>query len=73
MVNRGTSIAESCSMANQRNLPISELGPDEPRGDARGGISPQDPDSMPRAEDDEQTFERSPEFHDRPLPPSDRK
>ena len=59
-------------MANERTLPISELGPDEPRGDARGGITPQDPGSMPRAEDDEQTFERSPEFHDTPAPRPDR-
>lgn len=29
-------------------------------------ISPQDPSSMPRAEDDEIVFEKSPEFHDRP-------
>ena len=30
------------------------------------GISPQTPDSMPRAEDDEWTRAHSPEFHDRP-------
>lgn len=29
-------------------------------------ISPENPDSMPRAEDDEKVFEKSPEFHDRP-------
>jgi hypothetical protein len=72
MVNRGTSIADSRLMADQRTLPISELGPDEPRGEARtGGISPQDPGSMPRAEDDDETFERSPEFHDTPAPRPD--
>ncbi|HEY3093753.1 MAG TPA: hypothetical protein VGJ52_11670 [Vicinamibacterales bacterium] len=60
-------------MADERTLPISESGPDEPRGDARTSISPLDPGSMPRAEDDEETYERSPEFHDRPLPPSDQK
>jgi hypothetical protein len=58
-------------MTNTRRLPISELGPDEPRGDARTGISPQEPDSMPRAEEDERTFERSPEFHDEPVAPAD--
>ena len=68
MVNQGTSIADSWPMTDQRTLPISELGPDEPRGEARTGISPQDPGSMPRAEDDEETFERSPEFHDAPAP-----
>jgi hypothetical protein len=55
-------------MANNTHLPVSELGPDEPRGDARTGISPDDPGTMPRAEDDEETYERSPEFHDRPDP-----
>ncbi len=32
------------------------------------GISPEDPGSMPRAEDDQSTFDNSPEFHDRPDP-----
>ena len=69
MVNRGTSIADSRLMSDPRTLPVSELGPDERRGDARTGISPQDPGSMPRAEDDDETLERSPEFHDTPAPP----
>jgi hypothetical protein len=30
------------------------------------GIDAQDPDRMPRAEDDERTRANSPEFHDRP-------
>jgi hypothetical protein len=30
------------------------------------GISPQIPSSMPRAEDDADTWAQSPEFHDRP-------
>jgi hypothetical protein len=30
------------------------------------GVDAQDPDSMPRAEDDEVTRQHSPEFHDRP-------
>jgi len=55
--------------AKDRNerLPIDELGPDEPRRDPRSGqeISPQQPETMPRAEDDEDTYQRSPEFHDR--------
>lgn len=29
------------------------------------GISPLNPSSMPRAEDDEQTYANSPEYHDR--------
>jgi hypothetical protein len=51
------------------HLPVDELGPDDPRRDPRleEGISPQNPDTMPRAEDDEETFERSPEFHDHPA------
>jgi hypothetical protein len=32
----------------------------------RPGISPQTPGSMPRAEDDVETWAHSPEFHDRP-------
>ena len=32
------------------------------------GISPLNPSSFPRAEDDEETFARSPEFHDVPDP-----
>lgn len=32
----------------------------------RPGISPATPDSMPRAEDDLETWAHSPEFHDRP-------
>ena len=30
------------------------------------GISPQDPSSMPRGEEDAETKRNSPEFHDRP-------
>jgi hypothetical protein len=33
---------------------------------SREGITPQKPKTMPRAEDDEETFERSPEFNDHP-------
>ena len=55
--------------AKDRNerLPIDELGPDEPRRDPLSGqgITPQQPETMPRAEDDEDTYQRSPEFHDR--------
>ena len=55
---------------NDPTLPISELGPVEAYDGARKdkGVSPIDPGTMPRSEDDEQTFERSPEFHDRPAP-----
>ena len=38
----------------------AEQAPDRP------GIDSQTPASMPRAEDDDQTRARSPEFHDRP-------
>lgn len=55
------------SEKRDEHLPIDELGPDDQRRDPRleEGISPQNPDTMPRAEDDEDTYERSPEFHDR--------
>jgi hypothetical protein len=36
---------------------------DEPDNEAPG-IIPQKPSSMPRAEDDAETFRKSPEFHD---------
>jgi hypothetical protein len=47
------------------DLPSSHAGgrPVEP---VTEGINPQDPSSMPRAEDDEETMKHSPEFHDRP-------
>ena len=52
--------------------------PDERKGQTRerktpspGGISPLNPDTFPRAEDDDETFAHSPEFHDVPEPPSD--
>jgi hypothetical protein len=55
-----------------KKLPLDEIGPAEAYNAGRTdkGISPADPDTMPRAEDDEQTFERSPEFHDHPAPGS---
>ena len=33
------------------------------------GITPQQPETMPRGEDDEETKRRSPEFHDLPDAP----
>ena len=38
-----------------------------PQGD---GVNPVDTSSMPRGEDDDETFRHSPEFHDRPGAPS---
>jgi hypothetical protein len=35
------------------------------------GINPLNPRSMPRSEDDELTFARSPEYHDRPTGDAD--
>ena len=35
------------------------------------GISPLNPSTFPRAEDDEETFAHSPEFHDLPDPGPD--
>ena len=36
------------------------------------GISPRNPSSMPRGEDDSETLANSPEFHDRPTPRADK-
>lgn len=60
---------------NEQKLPLSEIGPAETYNAGRKdrGISPMDPRSMPRAEDDEETYERSPEYHDRPDPAADQK
>ena len=49
------------------HLPVDELGPNDARRvhpPSSEGVSPQRPETMPRAEDDEETFSRSPEFHD---------
>jgi len=43
-------------------LPVDESDNDAP------GIIPQKPSSMPRAEDDAETYARSPEFHDQKAP-----
>jgi len=42
------------------HLLVDELGPDDPVRDPRleEGISPPNPDTMPRSEDDEDTYER---------------
>jgi hypothetical protein len=40
-------------------MPVDESDNEAP------GIIPQKPSSMPRAEDDAETFARSPEFHDK--------
>ena len=44
---------------DETRLPVDEPDNDEP------GISPTKPESMPRAEDDEKTWRRSPEYHDK--------
>lgn len=55
---------------NDHKLPLSDIGPAETYNDRRTdrGITPLDPQSMPRAEDDDETYARSPEYHDRPNP-----
>jgi hypothetical protein len=59
----------------RRLAPADDAPAREPRRDThvthqdapvRPGISPQDPATMPRAEDDAYTRAHSPEFHDRP-------
>ena len=49
--------------------PAADLPPHDPQASESGLenlISPQNPSSMSRAEDDPVVFEHSPEFHDRP-------
>jgi len=57
------------SVNKDKKLPLDEIGPAEAYNAARDdeAISPAEPDTMPRAEDDEETSARSPEFHDRPA------
>jgi hypothetical protein len=43
-------------------IPVMESDNDAP------GIAPTKPSSMPRAEDDPETWRRSPEYHDRSRP-----
>jgi hypothetical protein len=62
--------SKNCSPRNAQD----EYLPDAPaahNGTARfkpviEGITPQNPSTMPRGEDDDQTRRNSPEFHDRP-------
>jgi hypothetical protein len=57
------------SVNKDKKLPLDEIGPAETYNAARDdeAISPADPGTMPRAEDDEETYARSPEFRDRPA------
>jgi hypothetical protein len=53
---------------NARDADLEKRGPnrmpvDESDNDAPG-ITPTKPSSMPRAEDDDKTYNRSPEYHD---------
>ena len=53
---------------NARDADLDKRGPnrmpvDESDNDAPG-IAPTKPSSMPRAEDDRKTYDRSPEYHD---------
>ena len=48
------------------DVPGNHHAPDRPRPD---GISPQQPDTMPRGEDDDATKKTSPEFNDAPGAP----
>lgn len=52
-----------------RNQELDQPGPDRMPVDESDneapGIMPQKPSSMPRAEDDAETYARSPEYHDR--------
>ena len=48
------------------DAPASHSGNAPPVKPVEEGITPENPSSMPRAEDDEETQRNSPEFHDRP-------
>ena len=58
------SEAQRQSPAERRQRP-RDVASDQP-AEQPGDITPQDPATMPRAEDDQTVFEKSPEFHDRP-------
>jgi len=47
------------------DAPANHIG-NAPLKPVTEGITPQNPSTMPRAEDDEETRANSPEFHDRP-------
>ena len=49
------------------DTPASHIG-NAPLEPVTEGITPQNPSTMPRAEDDAETRSNSPEFHDRPTP-----
>jgi hypothetical protein len=51
------------------DLPAAHRPPAPPPATADGGITPADPASMPRGEDDARTRGQSPEFNDRPDAP----
>jgi hypothetical protein len=53
--------------SNTARKPERASDPD-PDPEELEGISPLNPSTFPRAEDDEETFARSPEFHDLPDP-----
>ena len=48
----------------RREAPREGNGANQPGQEK--GITPTDPRSMPRAEDDAETFANSPEYHERP-------
>lgn len=58
--------AKRTSPENQLPRDVADDGTRSRPAEAERPIDSQDPDSMPRAEDDPQVFENSPEFHDRP-------
>ena len=47
------------------DAPANHIG-NAPLKPVTEGITPQNPSTMPRAEDDDETRRNSPEFHDRP-------
>jgi hypothetical protein len=51
------------------DLPAAHRAPATPPATDDGAITPTDPSSMPRGEDDERTGRDSPEFNDRPDAP----
>jgi hypothetical protein len=51
------------------DLPAAHRTPPTDPNPEGEGVNPVDTSSMPRAEDDAETFRRSPEFNDRPDAP----
>jgi hypothetical protein len=56
------------SNIDRKPIDVSDVDHDPEKTPELDGVSPLNPSTFPRAEDDAESFARSPEFHDRPDP-----